>query len=58
MLQDRNVAKEGTRTIWGRFLDYVEEKLGESWDTEASVEEKWNILKSALREGAETMLGL
>ena len=32
-------------------MEYLEGKVGESWDTEASVEEKWKNLKSALCEG-------
>ena len=56
-LQGRNEDEEGAVTDLERFLDYVEEKLGELRDSECSVMDKWNIIKSALCEGAEAVLG-
>ena len=50
-LQDRSVDEEGARTDQGRFMDYVEEKLGWTWDTEFSIEEKWNSFNSVLCGG-------
>ena len=37
-LQGRKVDEEGAKADQGWFVDHVEEKVGESWNREGSVE--------------------
>ena len=48
--------REG-ETTREKFLKSTEEKLMKEWDKAASVEEKWDTLRSALCETVEEVLG-
>ena len=43
--------------VRGKYLNSNGEKIQKSWNVHASVEEKWDILKSALCDGAEAVIG-
>lgn len=51
------VDDNGNETILGRYMRTVEDKLQANWTTDNDIEEKWNVLKSALCKGARLELG-
>ena len=56
-LQGSTVNEEGQETTRGAYLRNVKEKLIEMWNDGSNVEDKWDVVKSSLRCGAEITLG-
>ena len=48
---------KGRETARGKYLNGLRERLGESWVVEGSVSENWDVLKVALCDEAEAVLG-
>ena len=56
-LQGASVDEEGEMTIRGKYQQRVGEGVNRAWDGEGSVEEKWEVMKAALCESAQLLLG-
>lgn len=56
-LQGASVDENGEITTRGKYQQSVGERVKEAWDTEGSVEEKWEVMKAALCESAQLLLG-
>ena len=48
---------KGRVTTRGEYLDGLKKRVSESWMEEGSVSEKWEVLKSAICDEAQKVLG-
>ena len=56
-LQGRSMDDKGRNTIRGKFENEVCERIQKKWKSDGTVEEKWNVMKTALCETASSVLG-
>ena len=56
-LQGRSMDDKGRTTTRGKFENEVCERIQKEWKSDGTVEEKWNVMKTALCETASSVLG-
>ena len=56
-LQGRCTDERGRETTRGKFMNKVCTTMKEAWCSDGTVEEKWEVMKSALCEAAGSILG-